>query len=96
LVPHPPQLFGSTDTFKHAPLQLMAPAWHAQLPATHALPTAQEVPHLPQFALLLSSATHVPSHCSCPAAHAVRGDVVEALLHASGSASAKIKTRSKP
>jgi hypothetical protein len=92
LFPQPPQLFASIDTFKHAPLQLTLPAWHAQLPATQALPTAHEVPHFPQFALLLSSATQVLPHSAWPVGQPARGGELGALLHARGSASAKMKT----
>ena len=97
LTPQPPQLLGSTDTFRHEPPQLIAPAWQAQAPATHVLPTAQEVPHLPQLALLVASDTHTPPHSSCPAAQtAPGGGEAELLLQASGSASAKRQARTKP
>lgn len=95
LVPQLPQLFGSIEAFTHCVPQLSAPAWHAQLPETQALPTAQETPHAPQLALLLLSVTHWPPQTACPAGQEPARAGGEAL-QASGRTRAKMQARIKP
>lgn len=54
-VPQEPQLFASSSGFTHAPPQELYPVAHAQDPATHCVPAAQELSQEPQFELLESS-----------------------------------------
>jgi hypothetical protein len=60
LRPHPPQLLVSELVSTHAPVQLVKPWLHWQMPAEQLEPLAHLVPQAPQLALSVWKLTHVP------------------------------------
>jgi hypothetical protein len=61
-LPHVPQLFWLFVVSTQAPLQLVRPAMHWQLPVVHVrfAVVSQTVPHVPQLVLLLVRSTQMP------------------------------------
>jgi hypothetical protein len=55
--------------FTQTPLHEVSPVGHAHLPATQLVPTAQVLPHAPQFAPSVCSLTHALPHWERPAPH---------------------------
>ena len=62
LVPHAPQLAGSTTVFLHVPLQSVWPAEQTQAPLEQNLPPLQVVPQAPQLVLLELVSTQTELH----------------------------------
>jgi hypothetical protein len=55
-----PQWLAELLVSTHALPHIVSEPVHTQLPALHAIPAPQALPHAPQFALLLIVSTHAP------------------------------------
>src|SRR5438874_1177377 len=71
LLPHAPQLFGSTPITTQAPLHSCSPTGHPHVPLPHVAPPVHLMPQPPQLLLSLSSSTHVPPQLFWPPAQHV-------------------------
>jgi hypothetical protein len=68
---HAPQFFGSDDRDTQTPPQSANPLVHEHVPAVHVRDVPQALSHAPQWAALVATSTHEPSHNEpWPQAHA--------------------------